>query len=266
MRLTPWLLTIICGLGAISPLRAQDLLPDENEPPAMGQELLGILIGGTGTTPTTAQRFWVSAPDPLRAVAVGQLVAIGLNPLTSGWAQISFDDRVEMLPPEGYLPARGLSLAAESMAIFGGNLPTSLTQPGGGGGGGGGGAGAISPDGLPLLGVKVNASPEGGPTQVGVTVQNPDGTIDTDVGISIPRDGWWVVGLGPADTWLLENGKLPSTIIFDPKDETPDTDDPTPIETQDPSPGVATPEPGTLALAGIGAATFLGFRRTRRPI
>ncbi len=98
---------------------------------------------------------------------------------------------------------------------------------------------------------------------VGVT--DKDGNPLGEGQIGVPEGGWWVIGLGPDGTGM--NPDLPPDPIGSGDGDggegtpVPVPVPPTPVPTPD---TVATPEPGTAVLIGLGGLTAAGWRRFTR--
>jgi hypothetical protein len=128
------------------------------------------------------------------------------------------------------------------------------------------------PAGSNSLSVSRGETDEDGSSVLTVDVTDPNGNPLGTGQVKVPGGGWWVIGIGPGGE------------ATDPPDD-PDPIPPgggggdPPTEPTDP-PGndggsggntggggggpVATPEPATLLLAGLGGVTLAGYRRFRR--
>ena len=129
------------------------------------------------------------------------------------------------------------------------------------------------PAGSNSLSVTKSEAAEDGSSVITVGITDPDGNPLGSGQVTLPGGGWWVIGIGPGD------------------ESTDPPDDPGPIGggggDGDPPPGggggedpppvgggsggnngggnpVATPEPASLVLVGLGGATLAGYRRLRR--
>ena len=112
----------------------------------------------------------------------------------------------------------------------------------------------------------------GGPA----TVTDANGSVLGTGNVNLPTDGWWVLGLGPKDASPPPVDPPPVNNPPPPVDPPPPPVNPPPPLTPPPPSGggsgsgsgggpVATPEPSTLVLLGIGGATAgLWRKRVRR--
>jgi hypothetical protein len=85
--------------------------------------------------------------------------------------------------------------------------------------------------------------------------------------VTVPKGGWWVIGIGPGSGTSTDPNPEPSP----GPEPTPDPEpNPVPNPDPDPNPGsggggsIATPEPTSLVLVGIGGLGAAGWRRLRR--
>ena len=124
------------------------------------------------------------------------------------------------------------------------------------------------PEGSNSLSVSKGEAGEDGSSVITVGVTGPDGNPLGSGEVKVPGGGWWVIGIGPGG------------------EGTDPPDDPDPIPgggggggdpPPDPPGGggggnnggggggspVATPEPATLVLFGLGGVTVAGYRRLR---
>jgi hypothetical protein len=140
----------------------------------------------------------------------------------------------------------------------GGSVPPS--QGGGGAGGGGsggsgGGGASTNPDGLPILPAQTPSLSD--PDPAGPTPAEELPSVGGPQGLEVPNF-FPPPPPPPLGAPLPPSGEDPAP-TGPPPDGGTDSDPPSP-----PGSVAETPEPGTLLLAGIGAAAALGWRRRRR--
>lgn len=140
-------------------------------------------------------------------------------------------------PPPGAKTEIAGATAASSAPVAGGSVPSNAA----------------------LLGVTV-AEPDGGTRALTATVTDSAGNVLGNALLTVPEEGWWVLGLTPDPRQPTPD---PGPIILPPVDPDP-IPEPLPTTSPPPSGGpVATPEPGTLLLAAIGGFAVRAWRRTR---
>ncbi len=275
---------VIGGVGGLPAAKGQDAS-------APGRVILALFVAGDSGGPTSREFFWANAPDDVRALAVGQAVSLGANPLTAGWVQLTVNGQPTAMPSPAD-PPLPVSLTGGPVVFSGGavrppaGLPQLPAAAGGGSGGGAVGGGAAAKpvpsgsSGLPMLGLGVRIPDGDTPGEAAFTLRNPDGSLIGGASVPVPAGGWWSLAVGSQDS--LPTGGA-SGVTAEPLPATDPlagvTPPPPPLTPPPPPPtdgnggggggdtggGMpTTPEPGTVLLAGIGAVAVLGWRRLRR--
>jgi len=205
-------------------------------------------------TPTSSSEFFFDNPHA-PFIAVNQLTGgVSAEAATGGGSSFFGGAGTPVL----------LNLADGSSYIANGAASPAARTSGAGGGTAASAApvaGGDVPSNAALLGISV-AEPknDGSRTLIaGITAANGN-PLGSGL-IEIPDGGWWVIGLGP-------NAVTPPPPIDPPPPVDPIPDPPVanPPPPPPPSPGtggVAAPEPGTFAIAAIGASVLHAWRRGR---
>jgi hypothetical protein len=211
-------------------------------------------------TPTDSSEFWFDNPHgPL--IAVNQLSGGVTAEATTGSGSSFFG---------GAGTPVLLNLSNGSAYLAGGSPPAAAKTAGAGGGSPASAApvaGGTVPSDAALLGVNL-AETANGHRALTATVTDSLGNPLGAGSLSVPQDGWWVLGLSPGATTTPDPGPV-NPPAGDPipsgGDKSPD---PTPLPPTPLTPGgaAATPEPSTIVLAVIGGAAVRAWRRNRLSI
>jgi hypothetical protein len=238
---------------------------------------LTLAAGAPGSSsPTDTTEFWFDTPHGPPVVAVNQLAGgVTAEAGTGGGTAFFGGAGVPVL----------LNLADGSAYIAGGMAPATALDRGPDGAGSGPRATAAPktgdsvPSDASLLGINIADPDEAGVRALTASITDPNGNVLGSGSVNVPAEGWWVIGLGPKELVPPVDPPDPPTPPVDPP--TPPVDPPLPpvdppLPPVDPpvdpplpptpsTPPVATPEPSTLALLGIGGAVVGAWRhRTRR--
>ena len=245
------------GVLGVALLLAAPAHADEPDGPPAREVFAWLAAGGAGHGADRNTSFWASADPSAQAVAAGAMATLGANlapnPLAACWVQFPV-----AAPPAGRTPPAGtaaavVALASGPLVLYGGrpglvgDYPGPLLGPypryplGSRLGGAGGGVPIVSAVGVP--GVEFAADPP-------LNLDTGRGVSDT-TGLAIPPGGWSALALETAPAASAEGSKSPG----EPARETA-----APPAERAP---IATPEPGTLLLAGLGLASLAGVRRKR---
>jgi hypothetical protein len=218
-----------------------------------------------GSAPTSETEFWFDSPHGPPLVAINQLSGGVTAEAVTGGGNTLFG---------GVGTPVVLNLADGSAYVASGSPPDAAKTRGPGGGSSGTPAtaapvaGGTIPTDATLLGIALAEPDAAGNRSLTATVTDATGNPLGSGTIGIPGDGWWVLGLTPGD------GTTPPPV--DPPPSNPPPTDPPPSEEPPPSnppPGnppptdggpVATPEPSTLVLVGIGGLAAGVYRRRAR--
>ncbi|MDB5309760.1 MAG: hypothetical protein JWO38_3962 [Gemmataceae bacterium] len=211
-----------------------------------------------GSTPTSDSEFWFDSPHAPPLVALDKLAGGTTAQATTGGGKVFFGgDGTPVL----------LNLADGSAYVASGTPPAAATSRGPNGGGAGTPAsaapvaGGTAPSTAALLGVTLAQPDAAGARGLTASVTDPTGTVLGTGHVTIPADGWWVLGLTPGTKTTPNTG---GTGGGGGTGGTPDAED---IENPDPPPGgrpVVAPEPATLVLVGFGGVAASAWRRARR--
>ncbi len=235
-------------LGTASPARADDGF------------WVSIASGVAGASaPSGYQEWWFETPHGPPPVAITQLGGVTAQATTAGGSSFFNGAAVPVVlhPTDGYA------------YLTAGSTPSDLSQALRRQMAGGKGLASTTPDALAstppadanLTTVNLNAG------TLAVSMTDPLGNLLGSGNVTVPDGGWWVLGLGPN----------PNEFVPDPDPTPTPTPDPTPTPTPTPTPPptptpttppvggpVATPEPATALLAGIGGLSAFGFRLWKR--
>jgi hypothetical protein len=220
---------------------------------------VSVAAGAAGaSTPSDYQEWWFDTPHGPPPVAVTQLNGTNVQATTAGGSSFFNAGAVPVAlhPTDGYA------------YLAGGNAPGDLSQALKRQMAGGRGLASTTPDatatappsGSNLLSINKSDPTANGSSTLTVGLTDPNGNSLGGGSVTVPDNGWWVIGLGPnpQDT-------TPPTPTPDPIPTPTPTPDPDPTPVPVPTPGpVATPEPATLLLAGIGGMGACGWQFIRR--
>lgn len=206
-------------------------------------------VPGSATPTSDAADVWFDTPHGPPQVAVNQLAGGLTATAATGGGNTFFGG--------AGLPVL-LNLADGSAYLAGGSPPAAATSRGPGGGSLGSlasaapVAGGSVPAGAALLGINVAEPGANGSRALTATVTDGNGNQLATGSLVVPDGGWWVLGLSPGANTVPTPTEPPPT-------------DPGPPPPPPPSGGsVATPEPSTLVLVGLGGLAVHGWRRLRQ--
>ncbi len=263
-RTTAWFVVVgVAILAAETPVRAADGF------------WVSVAAGATGaSTPSSYQEWWFDTPHGPPPVAVTQLNGTSVQATTAGGSSFFNAGAVPVVvhPTDGYAylaggaPPSDLSQALKRQMAGGRGLASTTPDA----------SAAAPPTGSNLLSINKGEPTGNGSSPLTVGLTDPNGKSLGSGAVTVPNNGWWVIGLGPnpqdGSTPNPNPGQNPGP---DPGQnpgpdpgQNPGPDpgqNPTPQPGQNPGP-VATPEPATLFLAGIGGLGALGMRTYRRRV
>ncbi|HUR54868.1 MAG TPA: PEP-CTERM sorting domain-containing protein [Gemmataceae bacterium] len=228
---------------------------------------LTLAAGAPGSsTATQSQEFWFDTPHGPPVVAISQLAG-GLTAETGTAGGTAFFG--------GAATPVLLNLGDGSAYIAGGSPPPDAISKGAGSGPRASAApdatATSTPSDASLLGITVADPDAAGNRELTANVTDADGNVLGTGQVTVPTDGWWVIGLGPKDGTLPPVDPPPPPPVDPPVEPPvdpplPPVDPPNPPSPPTPpSPGpVATPEPSTLVLLGIGGAVGAWRQRRRK--
>jgi len=235
-------------------------------PPAAARAGVWVTLaaGVPGGSPTSDGQFWFDSPHAPPQVAITALTGGATATATTGGGSTFFGGAgVPVL----------LDLGNGSAYVAGGD-PSQANVASGLAGGGTGPASSVAPvaggeipSAAALLGIALGDPAADGSRALTATVTDGAGGALGTGSITLPDGGWWVLGLTPGAN--TPPGPIdPPPPPPGPIDPPPGpVDPPPPPPPPPPGPGdggpVATPEPSTLVLVGIGTLAAGVVRRKR---
>jgi PEP-CTERM motif len=251
-RATAWVVVGVATFGFASPARAADGF------------WVSIAAGVAGSsTPTGYQEWWFETPHGPPPVAVTQLTGPTAEATTGGGSSFFTGGAVPVVLPttDGY------------GYLAGGNKPSDLGEALKRQTAGGRGMASGSPDASQSAPPPADANslavdqsePDGtGARVVSAKLTDPTGKTLANGAVTMPDGGWWVIGLGPGENTTTTPPPDPDPVGGGSGGGDPPPD-PTPVPVPVPTPGpVATPEPATGVLLGLGGLTTFGWRLIKR--
>ena len=244
-RSTAWVVVLgVVVTGTATPARAQDGF------------WVSIASGVAGAaTPTNYQDFFFDTPHGPPPVAITQLGGVTAQATTAGGSSFFTGAAVPVVlhPTDGYAyltagsTPSDLGQALKRQLAGGKGLASAIPDA----------LGTVVPANANLLTINLAEPDANGARGLTVGLTDPLGNALGSGNVLVPDGGWWVIGLGPNPS-----GTTP----------TPDpipTPDPVPVPEPGPTPTpgggpVATPEPATALMAGIGALGAFGVRLVKR--
>lgn len=250
-RATAWVVVVgVLTLGTAAPARAADGF------------WVSVAAGVAGSsTPSDYQEWWFETPHGPPPIAVTRYSGASSAEATTAGGSAFFTPSAV---PVVLHPTDGYAFLANA------NKPGDLAQALNRQMAGGKGLASATPDATatepPADALRLSID-QGDPDTNGarpLTVGLTDALGNTVGGktVSVPDNGWWVIGLGPN----------PSSDTTDPDPTDPGPTDPGPTDPgptdpgpTDPGPGpITTPEPATALLAGLGGLSAFGWRLRKR--
>ncbi|MBM3982950.1 MAG: PEP-CTERM sorting domain-containing protein [Planctomycetes bacterium] len=233
---------------------------------------LSVASGISGSSdPANYQEWWFETPHGPPSVAVTRLTGGTAEATTAGGSTFFSGPAVpvNLKPTDGY-------------AYLAGNKPSDLSAALRRQMAGGKGLATTAPDAFATM-------PADGAHRLTIDQSDPDptGARVLDVGltdaagnplygtaVALPENGWWVIGLGPNTNLVPDPVPVPTPEPTPEPTPTPEPEPiilppaPTPVPVPSTPPAVpgavATPEPATALLAGIGGLGALGWRAIKR--
>jgi len=215
---------------------------------------------GGATTPSDYAEF--SFDSPHAPIVINQLTGAFTATATTGGGTTFFSGAgtpVLLPTTDGYatLAPTGGATPAAGVSKFGGSPMAS-------------GAPQVGPPPLPtglnLLSVDRGEPGLNGSRIVTVGVTDANGNPLGQGQVTVPTDGWWVIGLGTAS--VTPSGPVdPPPGPTDPPPgpgDPPGSVDPPPTPPEPTGGTVTTPEPASALLIGVGGLATAGWRRLRR--
>lgn len=215
------------------------------------------LASGTSGSSTTSgySEFWFDSPHA-PPIAVTQFTGTGtVQATTAGGNTFFTGEGTPVLIPttDGYatLSSSGSSFPSSALPRFAGGSQASGAPQGGG----------TIPTNADQLSLSVSTPAANGSEVLTVSVTSPAGTSLGQTSVTVPDNGWWVVGLGPgADSTTTTNptggnGGSPITSSTGSTGSSGNGSN---------GGSVTTPEPASVVLLGFGGLTAAGWRLRRR--
>jgi hypothetical protein len=257
-RATAWFVVVgVAILATAGPVRAADGV------------WVSVASGISGSaTPSDYSEWWFETPHGPPPVAVTQLNGVTATAVTAGGSSFFNSGAVPVVlhPTDGYAYLAGgnqpsdLSSALRRQMAGGRGLATRTPDA----------TATVPPPDANLLSISRSEPDSNGATTLSVSLTDPQGNAlggGINGSVVIPNNGWWVIGLGPNPN---DTSPTPTPTPTPDPGPTPTptptpTPDPGPTPTPTPTPGpVATPEPATLLLAGLGGLSTMGWQFYKR--
>lgn len=205
-------------------------------------------------TPTSSSEFLFDNPHA-PYIAVNQLTGGISAEATTGGGSTFFGGAgtpvlLNLGDGSAYVASGGAPPGAKT-AGAGGGTPASAAPV----------AGGSVPPNAALLGINLADPKNDGSRTLTAGITDANGNPLGSSSVEVPDGGWWVLGLGPNAQTPPPNpdpGPIDPPPPVDPLPEPPVITPPSPR-----GGGVATPEPGTLALAAVGVTALHAWRRSK---
>lgn len=242
-RATAWVVVVGVAMFGAGTVRADD---------GFWVSLASGVAGAS--TPSNYEEFWFETPHGPAPVALTQLGGTSVQATTGGGSSFfnsgALPAVLNTTNGYGYLaggtPPSDLSSALKRQ-IAGGGLASATPS-----------TAAALPTDANRLSVSESAPNASGVSTLSISLTDPNGKSLGSTSVSVPSGGWWVLGLGPG----TNDGTTTPTPV--PVPAPPPTTTPTPVPVPAPPSGVATPEPATILLVGIGGLGACGWQFCRR--
>jgi hypothetical protein len=256
MRRAPALFVVV---GVVAGLTGQPVQAQQTQTAAgFWVSLAAGVSGGTTSSPAYSD-FWFDSPHA-PPISITQVTGAGTVQATTAGGSTFFNGAgTPILVPttDGYatISPTGSSFPSSALPRFAGGNQASGAPQGGG----------TIPSTADQLALNLAAPGSNGTQVLSVSVTSPTGAALGQTNVTVPNNGWWVVGLGPgAQVINLPGGGGTQT------PNPPVLTSPTPPQGGS-GPGgnsgggtVNTPEPTSLVLLGFGGLSALGWRLRRR--
>jgi hypothetical protein len=210
-----------------------------------------------GSTSSGYSEFWFDSPHA-PPIAVTQVTGAGTVQATTGGGSTFFSGvGTPVLIPatDGYatLSSSGSSFPSSALPRFAGGTQASGAPQGGG----------TIPTNANQLSLNLSNPATNGSEVLSVSVTNPSGTALGQTNVTVPNNGWWVVGLGP-DTQSPPTNPIGGGGGIGTPIPVPTAPGPSGASGGNGGGSVTTPEPASVVLFGFGGLTAAGWRLRRR--
>ncbi len=247
MRRTPALFVVV---GVVAGLSGQPVQAQQTQTPGFWVSLAAGAGGGTSTS--DHNEFWFESPHA-PPISVSQVSGAGtIQATTAGGSTYFSGVGTPILLPttDGFatLSSTGSSYPASALPRFAGGTQASGAPQGG----------VPIPANADQLALSLSSPTAKGSQVLSVSVTSPDSTALGQTSVSVPSNGWWVVGLGPG---------IQSATTNPVGNPTPPTLPPQSSggagNGGGNNGGVTTPEPASVLLFGVGGLTAVSWRLRR---
>jgi hypothetical protein len=218
------------------------------------------LASGVVGAPTNSDynEFFFDSPHA-PPIAVSKLNGIGTFQATTGGGSTFFNAAgTPILIPttDGYatLSPQGSSFPSSALPRFAGGTQASGSPQGGG----------TIPSTADQLSLSLSSPATNGSQVLSVSVASPTGTALGQTSVTVPGNGWWVVGLGEGTQTTTPIGGGTPVSVPSPPAPPEGSGGTTGSGTGGNGGAVATPEPASVVLLGFGGVTVAGWRLRRR--
>jgi hypothetical protein len=256
MRRAPALVVVV---GVLAGLAGQPVQAQQTQTTSGFWVSLAAGVAGSTSSSDYSDFFFESPHAP--PISVAQTTGAGTVQATTGGGSTFFTGAgTPILVPttDGYatLSPSGTSFPASALPRFAGGTQASGAPQGGG----------TMPTNADQLALSLSNPAKNGSQVLSVSVTGPSESALGQTSVSVPGNGWWVVGLGPgSQTTTTTPGGGSTTPILVPTAPTPPPSGSGPSGNGGTGGGsVTTPEPTSLMLLGIGGLTAAVWRLRRR--
>jgi len=215
-------------------------------------------VSGASSSPDYSE-FWFDSPHAPPIAVTSSTGAGTVQAATGGGSTFFTAAGTPVLLPttDGFatLSPSGSTFPSSALPRFAGGSQASGAPQ----------AGGTMPANADQLALKLSSPSTDGSQVLTVSVTSPTGTYLGQTSISVPNNGWWVVGLGPGTqaTTTSPGGGGTVPIIVPTAPSPPESGSGSGTGGNNGG-SVTTPEPASFVLLGFGGLTAAGWRWRRR--